>query len=71
MLFHRIKYEIFIRPETELECLVVKSLTREIQLLLLGPSEYVSSLYKKVLKATRNFTSKYTIPLRLVYYPNR
>lgn len=53
MLFHRIKYEIFIRPERELECLVVKSLTREIQLLLLPSSEYVSILYKKALKATR------------------
>lgn len=53
MLFHRIKYEIFIRPERELECLVVKSLTREIQLLLLPSSEYESSLYKKALKATR------------------
>lgn len=70
MLLHRIKYEIFIRPERALECLVVKSLTREIQLLLLAPSEYVSSLYKKALKATRNFTPKYTIPSWLVYYPN-
>lgn len=71
MLFHRIKYEIFIRPERELECLVVKSLTREIQLLLLAPSEYVSSLSKKALKATRNFIPKYTIPSWLMYYPNR
>lgn len=62
MLFHRIKYEIFIRPERELECLVVKSLTREIQLLLLPSSEYVSSLYKKALKATRIVFPK-------IYYP--
>lgn len=61
MLFHRIKYEIFIRPERELGCLVVKSLTREIQLLLLAPSEYVSSLYKKALKATKNFTKKHIL----------
>lgn len=62
MFFHRIKYEIFIRPERELECLVVKSLTREIQLLFLASSDYVSSLYNKALKVTRNFTLKNPIP---------
>lgn len=61
MLFHRIKYEIFIRPERALECLVVKSLTGEIQLPFHAPSEYVSSLYKKALKATRNSKIYYTL----------
>lgn len=51
------KYSLGER-ERELECLVVKSLTREIQLLLLAPNEYASSLYKNVLKATKNFIPK-------------